>query len=156
MGGASLYTVALETKVRPEGVLGECQELRVKGGEPACRGIPEPHLPPRWQSSSPTRLEKMTMTLRSTGLWPGACRYGGREGARPMSFPQTGPRDWDPEILSRGLTLNGLLSPPRILTPISAASGGCQSLHFASRETEAQRHGSGLSRSPGKFMVLLG
>lgn len=44
----------------------------------------------------------------------------------------------------------------RILTPTFEALAGCKSLHFASRETEAQKHRSSLSKSSGTFMVLPG
>uniref|UniRef100_A0A667IC64 Bestrophin n=1 Tax=Lynx canadensis TaxID=61383 RepID=A0A667IC64_LYNCA len=44
----------------------------------------------------------------------------------------------------------------RILNPTSEAEDGHQSLHFTSRETEAQREGSDLSKSSSKFKVLLG
>ena len=78
------------------------QEPRFKGGSKAARGpawgFPEPHLPPRWQSSSSTRSERTMMTLRPTGLSTGVCRYEGRRRACPTAPPQTGPGEGAPQF----------------------------------------------------------
>uniref|UniRef100_A0A2K6FFW3 Bestrophin n=1 Tax=Propithecus coquereli TaxID=379532 RepID=A0A2K6FFW3_PROCO len=101
------------------GIRMDNQERRVSNMEisltiwwPLKRMAPEPHLSPRWQSSSSTPLERMMMILRPTGLSTGT--YSGT--CIGMSQNHSPPTQLLPPISA----------DPPLWVPLSTSGGQCQ------------------------------